>query len=64
MKSVFQLGQEARDRLTNIDLNPFKSDSFRGWNWESGWIDRDWQLFKESGLTRPEWDRLIGVKLK
>ncbi len=64
MKDAYQLGQEARDRLSNADLNPYKHYTKNGRDWLDGWIDRDWTLFEESGLTREQWHRLMEVKLK
>ncbi len=64
MKDAYQLGSEARDRLSDSDLNPFKHYTKNGRDWLDGWIDRDWILFKKSGLTKEQWVRYTERKLK
>jgi len=63
-KDAYTLGYEARDRNTNSDLNPFKHYAQKGRDWLDGWIDREFELFEESGLTKEQWSRLMSVKLK
>jgi hypothetical protein len=64
MKDAYELGWEARDRLSDSDLNPFKHYTQKGCDWLDGWIDREFELFEESGLTKEQWSRLMSVKLK
>jgi hypothetical protein len=63
-KDAYQLGYEARNRNTNSDLNPYNYRSKNGRDWLIGWIDREFELFEESGLTREQWQRLMSVRLK
>lgn len=55
-KSAYQLGQEARERNTNCDLNPFEDLSDRADEWFDGWVDKDLDLWEKSGLTPEQWD--------
>lgn len=64
MINAYQLGKEARDRNSNVDLNPFRYRSMNNIHWLEGWISRDTELFKESGLTRKQWRRLMEKRLK
>ena len=64
MKDAYQLGREARDRLSDSDLNPYKHWTKEGHEWLDGWIDRDFELFEESGLTRAQWLVYTERKLK
>ena len=63
-KDAYQLGYEARERNTDSDLNPCNHRSKNGRDWLIGWIDREFELFGESGLTREQWHRLTRSKLK
>jgi hypothetical protein len=64
VEKAYQLGREARDRFSNSDCNPFPHCLRQGRAWLDGWIDRDFEFFKKSGLTKAEWARLMSVKLQ
>lgn len=64
MKSAYQLGQEARERNTNWDLNPFDPDTYKAEKWDEGWLDKDLDLWDKSGLTGAEWERYKKKTLK
>jgi len=61
---AFKLGREARNRNSNSDLNPFRYNSTNNIRWIEGWVSRELELFRESGLTREQWQRLTEKKLK
>lgn len=66
MKNPYQLGREARDRDICSSLNPY-------WNrwerkqrhlWLDGWTDRDYEIWKDSGLEIDEYLKIRQKILK
>jgi len=65
MKSAEQLGREARERNSNSDLNPFEGiNKYKADKWQDGWIDKDLELWRESGMDNFQWMRYCEKTLK